>query len=732
MHNASLLQRFVDDELNRSADLIARTVTATLDQLRQPRDNLLTASERQHYFNLVNVLQQNQALYQRTFVSSLQKLVQADTMPPGQGSIGAGMALDGLELMDENRVEADIEISRAIQQIDMGAEWELRELQTFTSTLRGQAHVTPESNPFRPQSYARALWQAASVLQATPSQQAILLRVSATVMAGLLRLSFAAACTRLESQGVVPGIYRTIVIAPGASREDQPETDVTRPGALDGLLRSMPTDRSNGPPMAKRHTLPTAAPALEQALLSIEALLRRLPANSSHVENVETPRLAEHRVALMATATETVDQQIIELMSRLFDTILSDRSLHAGIRLVIARLQVSALRIALLDPGMLDAYDHPVWTLLDQIANASTAYANTADPRLSALIAFCDTLVSDMTSEASQSTAVYRRALARLEAFLKDQQHKQQHDAQTTVDALRHAEQSDQLQRSLSRRLVDQMKHLRTSSVIRRFITVAWARVLAEAVLRFGDQNEQTAGYLKAVDELLWSLNLPDHPQSRQRLLALLPNLLIRLKAGMALIDLPAAEQQSVLDELMKVHSEALRPGVRQTSGQVPLDENLSPEEIVRRMQQEEAEVELPPLSAADFSDSLIDLGSMETVPAELMSSEPTDASADADGDDAAYWVSKMTVGERYRVFLQGSWTQVQLLWRSEQNRFLLFAGETPQRTHSVTVSALERLRASDLLKPLHAHPLIQRAVDGMLRNLSRQPGQLKTASIER
>ena len=52
-----LLQHFVNDELNRSADLISRTCIATLEHLRQPRDHLLTASERQHYFELAQVLQ---------------------------------------------------------------------------------------------------------------------------------------------------------------------------------------------------------------------------------------------------------------------------------------------------------------------------------------------------------------------------------------------------------------------------------------------------------------------------------------------------------------------------------------------------------------------------------------------------------------------------------------------------------------------------------------------------
>ena len=69
--------------------------------------------------------------------------------------------------MDESRVEVDIEISRAMQLIDSTAEWELRELQTFTSTLVGQNHVSAESNPFRPLVYATALWDAACAVVAS-------------------------------------------------------------------------------------------------------------------------------------------------------------------------------------------------------------------------------------------------------------------------------------------------------------------------------------------------------------------------------------------------------------------------------------------------------------------------------------------------------------------------------------------------------------------------------------
>ena len=61
----------------------------------------------------------------------------------------------------------------------------------------------------------------------------------------------------------------------------------------------------------------------------------------------------------------------------------------------------------------------------------------------------------------------------------------------------------------------------------------------------------------------------------------------------------------------------------------------------------------------------------------------------------------------------------MQLLWRSDRSLFFLFAGESPSRTHSITRRALERLSSAGLVQPLEAKPLVQRAVDRMMRDIS-------------
>src|SRR6478672_9787752 len=219
---APLFQRFVDDELALAPALVERVVAGTIQLLGPSLAATNPGGERAHYADIVATLQKSGALYEKTVVESLRRQVAAELAEQS-----------GAELMDESRVEVDIEISRAMQLIDSTAEWELRELQTFTSTLVGLGHVSAESNPFRPLVYATALWEAACAVVASQLQRAILLRTSAGVAAGLLKNACAAATSRLEAQGVEPGVYRTVVL-PSSAAFGRPAVEPPRQGPLSG------------------------------------------------------------------------------------------------------------------------------------------------------------------------------------------------------------------------------------------------------------------------------------------------------------------------------------------------------------------------------------------------------------------------------------------------------------------------------------------------------------------
>src|SRR5450755_516647 len=384
MSNAPLFQRFVQDELVLAPALVSRVFAGTMQLLGGSRDGTQSAGDRGHHADIVRALQRDQALYERTFVDSLSKHVSDELNGHSDSVFADGRSgLGSLELMDESRVEVDIELSRAMQLIDTTAEWELRELQTFTSTLTGQRHVRAESNPFRPLVHASALWDAACAVVSAQVQRAIILRTSAGVAAGLLKNAWAAAATRLESQGVQPGLYRTVVLPSAASFGRLASPEPARNEGLSALLSSMPDgargedrgreerESAETPPRSQAGVRSDGghrqSPELEQALLRLDELLRNLPSEASMTGRPATSgaRIEQHRAALVASATEPIDRQTIEPVTRLFEALLADSQMQAGFRPVFARMQIAVLRATLTDHTVLDSYDHPIWHLLD-------------------------------------------------------------------------------------------------------------------------------------------------------------------------------------------------------------------------------------------------------------------------------------------------------------------------------------------------------------------------------
>lgn len=226
------LQQFVAAELSRMPALIERVRRSTVDALRRPIDGL--PAERMQRFDCAAALEQHAGRWCHGFVTALTQRVQGESAAADAGRAGGGPGPRGLSLLNQAAHDADIEIARASALIAGATEWELRELQTFTSALCGLPFVSIGSNPFQPDAFANALWLATEPL-AQAGGRAVVLHAAAGPLAEVLRTEFAAACTRLETQGVQPSLFRTAVHVPAGPA-----------GALAELLDSTTADLGGG------------------------------------------------------------------------------------------------------------------------------------------------------------------------------------------------------------------------------------------------------------------------------------------------------------------------------------------------------------------------------------------------------------------------------------------------------------------------------------------------------
>lgn len=398
------LRDFVEDELMRAP----MTFDLVVDAVHQHWRTTLPAASRLEN-DPARVLARCRSDLVNEAVSQLRRLIHlpAEASRPGIGSGARTRPELSLSLIDEDAVSADIEITRAGDLIKSSAEYELRELQAYTSALVDDFNVSRETNPFRPECYARALWNAVQTLPLSRSLQVGFMHEAAEPLAKVLRKVYAAACSRLESQGIEPAAYRTIVHMHSSRSQAVPPR--VHQGHLSELRDSVPMplydagivvpelsarSRAGAPLTPPATAIPAAAP---------------VPARES---TPLPPVMATSATVPVATTASPVDQQLIELVTRLFDAIQADPQLRPESLALVLRLQPRVIRVALHDPALLEAYDHPVWTFIDTLARVLEATTPADRPRCEAA---CRQLVDHLVADGDASTERFVQATRRLE-----------------------------------------------------------------------------------------------------------------------------------------------------------------------------------------------------------------------------------------------------------------------------------------------------------------------------
>jgi Protein of unknown function (DUF1631) len=408
--HAALLQ-YVDDEMLRAPLLFDQIVDGAIDRARKDLA-LMPPAQRATFGDLMQALLTKRARIADYFVRSLREQVDSDLSRRTPGMAAKPAKKMSLALVDEEEVAMDVELSHTIETIKSTAEYELRELQTYISSLVGDMDVSTDHNPFRPEVYARAVWASAQGLPLSRGHQLAFMRHAGLPLAQLLRKSYAAASSRLESLGVEPAAHRTMILH-GNSRRGSRMNETTFVPDLHSMRETMP------------------AP-LDDAPLSYEG-------QDKSTIGHKGPRRENWRDIARGT-TNRVDRQSVELVSRLFEAMINDDRVPPDVSQVIARLHGPAMRLALRDGGMLDQDKHPLWRFINRLVYEAEMAPDPADPDRILLLKSAFATVDQLANEPEQNNGVYRWALERLEGYLQKRLTRHLTSAASQIGALQKLE----------------------------------------------------------------------------------------------------------------------------------------------------------------------------------------------------------------------------------------------------------------------------------------------------
>jgi hypothetical protein len=229
-----------------------------------------------------------------------------------------------------------------------------------------------------------------------------------------------------------------------------------------------------------------------------------------------------------------VDEDVINLVSMLFEFILDDRTLPDSLKALIARLQIPMLKVAVLDKAFFSRGTHPARRLLNEIASAAMGWSGQDNEQRDTLYLRIEQVVQRLLSDFVDDPAIFSELLTEFTAFTGDERRRSDLLEQRTRDAEEGRAKSEMARQQVEQALNQRLLGKTLPEVVVRLLQEAWSKVLMLACLKHGAESAEWQLALSTMDDLVWSVEVHEDAQARMRLLELVPGLLRGLREGLA------------------------------------------------------------------------------------------------------------------------------------------------------------------------------------------------------
>lgn len=312
-------------------------------------------------------------------------------------------------------------------------------------------------------------------------------------------------------------------------------------------------------------TAQVQALATEQ-LVGLLSKLQEMQPKAKLVEDDSSPSVTEVRGGIRKSlksdektveAVKQADEDVINLVSMLFDFILDDDDLPTAMKALLGRLQIPLLKVAIIDKSFFNAEKHKARQLLNLLAKAGIGW-NQKDPGGDALYSKIEEVVFRILNEFISDLVIFDELLAEFSEFYDQQQKRTESIDKRTREAEEGRARADMaramVQQTLNRRLTGRQLPL----VVVKLLQEGWKHVLYINCLKEGTESEPWKQAVKVVDAVVWSVVPQPGPDWIARLKNVSPKLMNSLKKGLAAVNYDALATESLLRELAQVHNELM------------------------------------------------------------------------------------------------------------------------------------------------------------------------------
>ncbi len=410
------------------------------------------------------------------------------------------------------------------------------------------------------------------------------------------------------------------------------------------------------------------------------------------------------------------EENTLDLLSRIFETVLLDDNIPLETRELIRFLQVPVLKAALLDQNFFFEETHPARRMIDLLSRMGWEQRQAPDdPVLQAMRRGVDR-IGRTGGEPGAEPQAFAEAVAEVEAQLAAEERAAEAAIAQPIARATKLEKQTVAGRSARKAVALRLGDGELVATVSAFLDKRWVDVLTFAYMIDDERPGAVENATQTMDELIWTVKPKATQEQRKALIAKLPPLLTALNKWLDAIKWQDADRLQFFAELAECHLQIVRAPIELSpERQLELALEAAQQDALRRIALEQASIEQ-------------EREQEQRALAGRMHDDHANADA-APKDMAISTVDELERGMRLEFRERdGSVRKVKLAWVSPLRTLFIFSGAARQESFSLPAEKLVEAVRCGSIRVLAVEGVVGRVLTEAMQEAVNDPGPKRAA----
>lgn len=407
-------------------------------------------------------------------------------------------------------------------------------------------------------------------------------------------------------------------------------------------------------------------------------------------------------------AVGQVSENVINLVSILFDFILDDDTLPAELAALITRLQIPFMRLAITDQTLFRNKNHPARLLLNDMAALGIGLESGDSKTFKILQNIVQRLVDDFSGDVELFNAEHKNLLnvkAKLENKISEQE---------KVIALEEQENDNRVlaYKSVDLYIEEQLGKIEQPLIFHTLLHKAWREILCDVYVENGDESPEWQKENEFFQQIVWSTLTDSSQENKRQLLRVLPKLIQGCEQAFDDHGLDALLKSHFLDQLREIHLKIINGNDGQSLSDQHLSHTQKIEEIIHHLDAPQQQV------PEDAPEAIKTIAEERISATEQQTEAPTVADKKIDTHEAFNLVSGLKAGTWFEYQYKGHSTRCKIAYYSVFQEKYTFVSQEGRKLFERDKPELVVDIQDGLCRLLEDSEIFDRALESVIREI--------------